>query len=66
MSWHTKENYDLSEFHPRKQPPNGHGQHMVDVCFIFVTHSVYAWISHYYSNSSGKNVDALQENNFRD
>ena len=26
MSWHTKENYDLSEYHPRKQLPNGHGQ----------------------------------------
>ena len=29
MSWHTKENYDLSEYHPRKQLPNGHGQHTV-------------------------------------
>jgi len=29
MSWHTKENYDLSEYHPRKQLPNGHGQHTI-------------------------------------
>ena len=29
MSWHTKENYDLSEYHPRKQLPKGHGQHTV-------------------------------------
>ena len=26
MSWHMKENYEISEIHPRKQPPKGHGQ----------------------------------------
>ena len=34
MSWHTKENYDLSEYHPRKQLPNGHGQHTVITNFL--------------------------------
>lgn len=25
MSWHTKENYEVSEIHPRMQAPRGHG-----------------------------------------
>ena len=30
MSWHYKENYEnLSEIHPRRQPPKGQGQHAV-------------------------------------
>ena len=29
MSWHTKENYDLSEHHPRRKPPNAGNHNMV-------------------------------------
>ena len=28
MSWHTKENYDLSEHHPRRKPPNAGNHNM--------------------------------------
>ena len=29
MSWHTKENYDLSEHQPRRKPPNAGNHNMV-------------------------------------
>ena len=29
MSWHHKENYDLSQEHPRRQAPKGQGQSTV-------------------------------------
>ncbi len=29
MSWHMKENYDMSEVHPRTLPPKGHGLNAV-------------------------------------
>ena len=29
MSWHTKENYDLSEHHPRRKPPNAGNHNMI-------------------------------------
>jgi hypothetical protein len=29
MSWHTKENYDISEHHPRRKPPNAGNHNMV-------------------------------------